>query len=149
LASRADHATRILLGHSELWETLSNEDHALLCDLPAPHGPLIAWLETQLHEHGPLAWGALRDELQGNGTEELALRLMSDPTMANGVAGEGAGDTGEELRDLLNRMLVDRIKEQETLAIAAAASDPAALARYRELHARRLQLELAGRPAAD
>ena len=148
LASRADHATRILLGHSELWETLSNEEHALLCELPAPHGPLVAWLEAQLHEHGPLAWGALREELQGQAAEEPAMRLMSNPTMSNGVAGEGAGDTGEELRDLLNRMLVDRIKEQETLAIAAVGTDPAALARYRELHARRLQLELASRPPA-
>jgi DNA primase len=147
LASRADHATRILLGHSELWETLTNEEHALLCELPAPHGPLIAWLEAQLHEHGPLAWGALRDELQGQETEALALRLMSDPTMSSGAAGEGAGDTGEELRDLLNRMLIDRIKEQETLAIAAATSDPAALVRYRELYTRRQQLlELASRP---
>jgi DNA primase len=151
LATRADHTTRILLGHSELWETLTNEDHALLCELPAPHGPLIAWLEAQLHEHGPLAWGALRDELQGQGAEELASRLMSDPTVSSGAGeanGETAGDTGAELRDLLNRMLVERIKEQETLAIAAASTDPAALARYRELHARRLQLELASRPAA-
>ena len=148
LASRADHATRILLGHSELWETLSNEEHALLCELPAPHGPLVAWLEAQLHEHGPLAWGALREELQGQAAEEPAMRLMSDPTMSNGVAGEGAGDTGEELRDLLNRMLVDRIKEQETLAIAAVGTDPAALSRYRELHARRMQLEWASRPPA-
>ena len=145
LASRADHTTRILIGHSELWETLTNEEHALLCELPAPHGPLIAWLEAQLHEHGPLAWGALRDELQGQEIEALALRLMSDPTMLNGAAGEGAGDTGEELRDLLNRMLIDRIKEQETLAIAAAVVDPAALVRYRELQARRLQLEMASR----
>ncbi|MFZ3218730.1 MAG: DNA primase [Rhodoferax sp.] len=147
LATRADHATRILLGHSELWDGLSNEDHALLCELPAPHGPLLAWLEAQLHEHGPLAWGALRDELQGHDAAELALRLMADPTASSAAAGEGPGDTAGELRDLLNRMLVDRIKEQETLAIAAAASDPAALARYRELHARRLQLELASRPA--
>ncbi|MES2950505.1 MAG: DNA primase [Pseudomonadota bacterium] len=148
LASRADHATRILLGHSELWDTLSNEDHALLCELPAPHGNLIAWLEAQLHEHGPLAWGALRDELKDQVAQELALRLMSDPTVATGAAGEAVGDSGVELRDLLNRMLVERIKEQETLAIAAAGADPAALARYRELHARRLQLELATRPAA-
>ncbi len=148
LATRADHATRILLGRSELWDALTNEDHALLCELPAPHGPLIAWLEGQLHEHGPLAWGALRDELQGNSAQELALRLMSDSTLSSAAAGEAAGDTGLELRDVLNRMLVDRIKEQETLAIAAASTDPEALVRYRELHARRLQLEIASRPAA-
>ncbi|MEN9398389.1 MAG: hypothetical protein RLZ81_2919, partial [Pseudomonadota bacterium] len=148
LATRADHATRILLGHSELWEGLSNEDHALLCELPPPHGPLVAWLEAQLHEHGPLAWGALRDELRGHDAEDLALRLMADPTVGVGAAGEACGDAAPELRDLINRMLIDRIKEQETQAIAQSTSDPGALARYRELHTRRLQLELAIRPAA-
>jgi hypothetical protein len=44
-------------------------------------------------------------------------------------------------------MLIDRIKEQETQAIADSTEDPAALGRYRELHNRRLQLELAIRPA--
>ena len=29
-------------------------------ELPAPHGPLFVWLESQLHEHGPQPWAALR-----------------------------------------------------------------------------------------
>ena len=146
-ASRADHAVRILLGHSELWETLTDEDHGLLCELPAPHGPLMTWLEAQLHEHGPLVWGALREELQSHEAQELAVRLMADPVVSNGATAEISSDSGAELRDLLNRMLVDRIKEQETRAIEESTLDPAALVRYRELHARRQQLELAMRPA--
>ena len=148
LATRADHATRILLAHSGLWETLSGEDHALLCELPAPHGPLMAWLEAQLHEHGPLAWGALRDELVGHDAEDLALRLLADPAIASAPAGDTLEESAAELRDLLNRMLVDRIKEQETQAIAASSTDPSALERYRELHARRVQLELVTRPTS-
>jgi len=73
---------------------------------------------------------------------------MADPTVVAGSSGDAAGESAPELRDLLNRMLIDRIKEQETQAIADSTSDPAALARYRELHTRRLQLELAIRPAA-
>ncbi len=146
LASRADHATRILFGHSALWETLSNEDHALLCELPPPHGPLFAWLEAQLHEHGPLAWSALRDELVGHDAEALAVRLFADPAMATAGAGDAMAEAGPELRDLLNRMLVDRIKEQETLALAVANVDPAARERYRELFERRRKLEFAMRP---
>jgi DNA primase len=148
LATRADHAVRILLAHSDLWESLSNEDHALLCELPAPHGPLIAWLEAQLHEHGPLAWGALRDELLGKEGEELALRLMADPTVGAGTSVEGSSESGAELRDLVNRMLIERIKEQETQAIADMQTDPAARSRYLELCSRRKQIELAIRPAA-
>jgi DNA primase len=146
-ASRADHAVRILLGHSELWETLTDEDHGLLCELPAPHGPLMTWLEAQLHEHGPLVWGALREELQSHEAQELAVRLMADQVVSNGATAEISSDSGAELRDLLNRMLVDRIKDQETRAIEESTFDPAALVRYRELHARRQQLELAMRPA--
>jgi len=148
LATRADHAVRILLGHSELWETLTDEDHGLLCELPAPHGPLIAWLEGQLHEHGPLVWGALREELQQHESNELAVRLMADTAMSTAAVMETSSDSGAELRDLLNRMLVERIKEQETQAISDSTNDPAALIRYRELHVRRQQLELATRPAA-
>ena len=136
-ASRADHAARILLGQSQLWETLSGEDHALLCELPEPHGALFVWLETQLHEHGPLTWSALRGEIQGQTFEDLALRLMSGPQAAD----ESAEETVQELRNLLARMLIDRIKEQETQAIAQSASDPRALERYRALQARRRVLE--------
>jgi DNA primase len=93
-------------------------------------------------------WGALREELQQHEALELAVRLMADPTLSADATGGASADSGVELRDLLNRMLVERIKEQETQAIAASTLDPAALVRYRELHARRLQLELATRPAS-
>jgi DNA primase len=107
----------------------------------------MTWLEAQLHEHGPLVWGALREELQSHEAQELAVRLMADQVVSNGATAEISSDSGAELRDLLNRMLVDRIKDQETRAIEESTFDPAALVRYRELHARRQQLELAMRPA--
>ncbi len=137
LASRADHATRILLGHSGLWETLSNEDHHLLCELPAPHGPLVAWLEAQLHEHGPLPWGALKESLVGHTQEAQALRLMADAP----VPAEPASEFANELRDLLNRMLLEQIEKQKDQASADASSDPSAFARYRALDERWRQLK--------
>ena len=51
-------------------------------------------------------------------------------------------DAHTELRDVLNRMLIERIKEQETEAIEASGHDPEALARYRGLQTRRRQLDL-------
>ena len=136
-ASRADHATRILLGQSHLWEALSGEDHSMLCELPAPHGSFFVWLESQLHDHGPLTWSALREELTGQTFEALALRLMSGPTQP----GENQEEAAPELRDLLARMLIERLKDQETQAIEASASDPSALQRYRDLQTRRKILE--------
>jgi DNA primase len=130
--SRADHAVRLLLGHSPAWERLSHEDHALLCELTGPHGQLMVWLDAQLHEHGPLPWGSLREALQGHECEALALQLMTEATPGETSLSESTA----ELRDLLDRMLVERLKAEETAAIEAGGLD-----RYRELHARRRALE--------
>jgi DNA primase len=137
-ASRADHATRILLGDMTALEILSAEDHTMLCELPPPHGPLFAWLESQLHEHGPQLWVSLREGLRGHEAEELALRLMADYELGNSDEKE---ESASELRNLLNRMLIERIKIQETEAIHASKADPTALQRYRELQERRRTLE--------
>ena len=137
-ASRADHAARIFLGHMASWDLFSAEDHAMLCQLPAPHGPLFVWLERQLHEHGPQPWGAMREGLRGHESEELALRLMAIPDMG---AQDDNQDAAQELRNLLTRLLVEHIKTQETAAIEASRTDTSALKRYRELQARRRELE--------
>ena len=65
-ASRADHAIRLVLSNMALWDSLSTEDHAMLSDLPGQHGELIRWLESQFHDHGPLAWGTLQEEIKAH-----------------------------------------------------------------------------------
>ncbi|HYF42279.1 MAG TPA: DNA primase [Ramlibacter sp.] len=130
--SRADHAVRLLLGHSPAWEQLSHEDHAMLCELPGPHGQLLSWLDSQLHEHGPLPWGSLREALQGHECEALAMKLMAEAAPGS----TGLAESAAELRDLLDRMLVERLKAQETAAIEAGD-----LQLYRELQSRRRALE--------
>ena len=137
-ASRADHAARILLGDMVALEILTAEDHSLLCDLPSPHGPLFVWLESQLHEHGPQAWVALREGLRDHEGEDLALRLMADHELGDT---EPAGESAAELRDLLNRMLIDRLTAQETEALEASKADPTALLRYREFYTRRRAIQ--------
>lgn len=136
MATRADHATRILFGHSELWETLTLEDHHLLCELPVPHGSLLAWLEAQLHEHGPLPWGALGSAVRphrGNTYPATDGRYTRAPKPASKCA--------KGCRDLLDRRLLEQIEKQKNQASAAAASDPTAFARYRELNERWHQLK--------
>jgi len=136
-ASRADHATRLLLGNSSNWDSLPHEDQALLCELPAPHGNLFAWLEHQQHEHGPQTWGHLREAMRDQPFEALALKLMSGPdaglpTDPQATPGQEAQ---EELRALLNLLQIDQLMLQETQALAD--SD---LERYRALNARRRAL---------
>ena len=136
-ASRADHAARMLLGQPHGWESLSAEDHALLCDLAPPHGPLFVWLESQLHDHGAQPWAAMREGLRGHASEDLALRLLGSADMAGDDDSQAMQD---ELRSLLRLMLGDHLKVQENLALQAMASDPGAEQRYRELQARRKAL---------
>jgi DNA primase len=143
-ASRADHAVRLVLSNMALWDTLSAEDHALVCDLPGQHGELMRWLESQFHDHGPLAWGALQTELQNQSFAPLANKLMGShlPVEPGGSAEGEPGEAHKELRLLLNLMLMDQLKALETAALKDAEStqDPAAFQRWRELHQRRRSL---------
>ncbi len=153
-AARADHAARVLLSDMAIWDSLSSEDHTLLCDLLPPHGPLFAWLDHQHHEHGAQAWGALREGLRGQEFEDLALRVMATAFIPE-VNDQGNPppdaltlealnrEAHKELRGMLNRMLIESLKLQETQAIEAAKDDPSALARYRGLQTRRRELEMA------
>jgi len=143
-ASRPDHAARLLLANMALWDTLSGEDQAMLCALPAPHGPLFVWMESQFHEHGPLGWSALLQEMQGQAFAADAQRWMQQHAL--GSEGEGMPpepqEARQELRQLLRLLLIDRLKALETEALAQAQSgqDPQALQRYKSLHERRRAL---------
>jgi DNA primase len=131
----------LLLSHMDFLDELSHEDHATLCASGEPHTALFMWLEGQFHEHGAQPWAVLRESLRGSACEHLAVRLMT------GAHAQAEGETRElrqELRGLLNRMLAEQLRTQETQALAAAHSDPAALQRYRDLQTRRVALERLG-----
>jgi DNA primase len=146
-ASRADHAARLLLGNMALWESLASEDHAMLCALPDPHGPLFAWLESQFHEQGALGWSTLRELMQSQSFAEDATRWMAQDKL-NAIAGSEQAtppdpqEARQELRRLLNLLMIDRLKQLETEALTQASSgqDPEAQQRWRSLHERRKAL---------
>ena len=146
-ASRADHAARLLLGNMALWESLAGEDHAMLCDLPAPHGPLFAWLESEFHEQGALGWSTLQEHMQGQPFADDASRWVAQNKL-NAVAGlEDATppdpqEARQELRRLLTLLMIDRLKQLETEALTQASTgqDPEAQQRWRSLHERRKAL---------
>ncbi len=144
-AGRADHAARILLSDPALWDSLSHDDHAMLCEPTTPAGQLLVWFETQMNEHGVQPWGALREGLREHELESMALRLMAeteskpaDPSKTQ--TKDQAIETQQELRALLDRMHIDRLKTLEAQTIEAAKADPTQLQRYKEIHARRKQL---------
>ena len=147
-ASRADLVARSLLTTPEAWEWLTAEDHHLLSAQPAPLGPLFAWLEGQWHEHGPQPWAVVQLALEGQPFATLAQRLVSQalaltlPRDDEGTPAEdNPADLQRDLREMLDRMLIDDLKQRETQAIEQATTEPGALQTYRDLQARRLLLE--------
>ena len=111
--SRADRAVGLLLANAEAWDSLSAEDHAMLAHLPAPHGPVFAWLEAQLHEHGPQPWAALREALRGSEHENFVCAEVEQATM-----GADSGLELNELADVMDRLRADAL---EALAALLAA----------------------------
>jgi DNA primase len=150
--SRPDVAVRLLLSNMAQWDALSHELHVMLCDLPGAHGALFTWLDSQLHEHGVQPWAALREGMRGLDFEPLAERLMSVSESAPPAEGEEAQhltDAAKELSSVLDFMLDDLLKAQQSEAIAAVGSDPKALERYKALEARRLELRARLKPSGS
>ncbi|WP_048438783.1 DNA primase [Caenimonas sp. SL110] len=125
---RADRALQIVFMDPQAWGTLSHDDHHLLCDLPAPHGPLFAWLDAYTHEHGATDWDALRQAAQGHEHEAFLLDQ----------AGKMLPDIEHDLTELqqILRMERDRRLDDERKELSArAATDPAAYERLKQLWA--------------
>lgn len=156
-AGRADHAARVLLSNMEIWQELSGEDHDLLCSLAPPHGPLFVWIDHQHHEHGSLSWAALLEGLRGHECEALATRVMStsfantldysDIAQAQDIANDKhAKDARQELRSILQKILLENLDAQMKQAIENSQSDPTALTRYKALYERRKQIGINAAP---
>jgi DNA primase len=120
-------AVQMLFGHPEYWDQLSTDEHALLHALPAPYGPLVAWLERDHSEHGPRPWAILSHALRDD--PELGEEALS---IADGDADPDA--TYADFRRAVDTILDRELKTQTQALIAQAASDPSALARYREVY---------------
>ena len=136
--SRADHALRIVLMCAHLWERLSPEDHAALCQLPGGHGACFSWLESQINEHGAMTWNALRERMLEEAPDLFATTQM---VMAEALPPVGDGsEEFKELRKLLNDLEIDRIKALQKSISAGQILDPAALQSYKALDQRLKEL---------
>ena len=129
--SRADRALQMLLLDHPAWEQLGSAEHHLLCELPAPHGELFAWLDGQIMEHGAQTWGALSESLRGHPHESFARKLVT--TLPDSIEADPQ-ELAQIVTELRRRALEDELKDLST----RAASDPAAYARYKELLAQKL-----------
>ncbi|HEX7690633.1 MAG TPA: hypothetical protein VF453_23215, partial [Burkholderiaceae bacterium] len=112
----------ILFGHPEFWDELSASEHELLHALPAPYGPLVAWLERDVAEHGPRPWAILR------------LALADDPSLDEATRAAADGDAHPDARHVDFRRAVDQVLERllnaRSLELSRSISTPDDLRRY-------------------
>jgi DNA primase len=111
-ASRASRALQIVLTEPSAWDALSQDEHALLCDLPAPHGPLFTWLAGQSLDHGPQPWSALREALRGHQHEHFAVEEVD--RLPPDIASEP-----DELQGILRTERREQLKREMDQALAA------------------------------
>jgi DNA primase len=87
----------------------------------------VAWLERDHSEHGARSWAV------------LSHALRADPTLGDEALAIADGDadpdaTYADFRRAVDTLLDRALRGQAQALIAQAASDPAALVRYREVY---------------
>jgi DNA primase len=127
-----DRAVQLLLACSDWWDGLASRDHELLHALPPPHGPIVAWLERELAEHGPRPWSALRLALVDD-TKLVDAGVDTQAWQADVDAFDAHDARPEDLRRAVDHLLERALKASLDDAAAAAQHDPQRLPQYRHL----------------
>jgi len=139
--TRTDRAVGLLLANAAAWDSLSADDHSLLAHLPAPHGPVFAWLEAQLHEHGAQPWAALREALRGQPFEAYACAEVEQATIAADSEAEL-----EELAGVMDLLRRDDLKARaDALAARVQQGDQSAYEEFKRV-SERLRAHKPGQP---
>ena len=137
-----DRIVQLLLVQAAWWDRLTVEDHDLLHALPAPHGELIAWLESDLMEHGARPWAALRAALG-----------EYEPLHAAVAQWDSEGDDNDaefsDLRRLIDGRLLESLGAQQRALADSVATDPAARETFQRLFERMRHLKQRLGPGAE
>jgi DNA primase len=142
----AEIVARVVLRNSATWASLTDADHHLLCELPAPHGDLFSWLDTRFHDHGAEPWAVLELGLEGQPFTELVRRLIAlDNMQPEGRAVEVEEFGEQELRRAMIGIHLDAVREEIEQAARLPQSDPSRMERLYELSKRQQALQLLSR----
>jgi DNA primase len=123
-----DRALQMLLAQPAWWDQLSAQDQEVLHGLPAPHGPLVTWLERELLEHGARPWAVVRVAL-------LQSEEGQDPSATHALPDDAdpQESTPADLRRALDHLLLRTLEARRNTLAAQASRDPEALAHYKAL----------------
>ena len=132
--TRQDRALQILYTDMAQWSALALPQQHMLMDLPAPHGRLFSWLDSQSQEHGVQPLAALREGLRGHEDEDMLMQLLvSAPVdMDNDVS---------ELQSIMLELEKAHVSSQIDDLTRRMASDPAAYAQIKVLNSRLASLK--------
>ena len=128
--SPMDHALRMLLQHSALWESLSEQDLHLLHQLPGEHGEMVAWLERYLTHHGSVPWNEMRAALVEEDRLEMARRIAGGDIAA---PDEATGPLGEEFRQVMRQLWIADL-EARSRHLASQPPQAETLQQLKALH---------------
>ncbi len=137
-----DRIVQALLMQAAWWDRLTVEDHDLLHALPTPHGELIAWLESDLMEHGARPWAAMRAALGAHALLQATVAQWGDD------GDDSEADFGD-LRRLLDGRLLEQLKAQQRALGDAVATDPVARETFQRLFKRMQDLTQRLGPGAE
>jgi DNA primase len=134
-SSPAARALGLLLTNAAAWDRLSTDDHNLLARLAQPHGPLFAWIESQLQEHGPQPWAALREALHGHPFEAVALAEVD--YVALGANADSSSDSETSLLiSAMNQLREAQLAQEAKELSETAHPTPETLARLQDIRKR-------------
>lgn len=122
--SRDDRAVQLLLTHMAAWDALSAAQHAVLCQLPEPHGSIMRWLEEQLQEEGPQPWPVLAQQLPPDwaGTATQLVALLPDAAHRQKLLGSQAAPLlASDVQELASIVLDMEVEMQQSLSAELAA----------------------------
>ncbi len=128
--SRDDRAVQLLLTHMAAWDALSAAQHAVLCQLPQPHGAMMCWLEEQLQEEGPQAWQVLAQHLPpewAQDAQQLISRLPDLPQRLRTVSSLAPATLEsdlQELRIIIIDIEIDTLQSESAELAVLAAQNP-------------------------
>ncbi len=132
--TRQDRALQILFTDMAQWSALALPQQHMLMDLPAPHGRLFSWLDSQSQEHGVQPLAALCEGLRGHEDEDMLMQLLASAPvdMDNDVS---------ELQSIMLELEKAHVSTQIDELTRRMASDPAAYAQIKVLNSRLASLK--------
>ena len=139
-ANLLDRAVWLLLQRSETWAQLDGETHDILAAQDAPYDLFFGCIERCVHEHGPLAPGAMLAELR-EGVRQDAGGMAVVSRIAAFHDPESDSDISHELSLVIDKLRLQAVDDELKLLFDSGVQSPDAQRRSRELMEARKRLK--------